>query len=117
VSCSVTAIPGDPTPSSGFRRDGTQIQCKTIQCTCMCTGKTRIHIKRDGDTGIVIHTCNPSNWEAQAGGLKIPNKLHHSKTVSENEPHVEANVCILAHKCRRITHLKSAWFTCLEGEG
>lgn len=81
---------------------------------CMRTGRALIHIRRNG-TGIVIHTWDPSNWEAKAGGLKIPHKLHCSKTVSENKPHMEANAYILVHIDRRMTCLKSAWSTYVSG--
>jgi hypothetical protein len=31
---------------------------------------TRV-LKSGGGPGVVAHTCNPSTWEAEAGGLRI----------------------------------------------
>jgi hypothetical protein len=34
----------------------------------------------------VVHTCNPSTWEAEAGGFRAPGQpALHSKTLSQKE--------------------------------
>ncbi|XP_071466314.1 U6 snRNA-associated Sm-like protein LSm1 isoform X3 [Marmota flaviventris] len=52
-------------------------------------GRTLIGFLRSIDQfekfpGTVAHTCNPSSWEAEAGGLQVRNQPGHlSKTLSQ----------------------------------
>ena len=30
-----------------------------------------VHVKDTRELGVVVHTCNPSTWEAETGGWQI----------------------------------------------
>jgi hypothetical protein len=53
--------------------------------------------KRRGKLGVVVHSCNPSTWEAEAGGWGIQGQPGlHSETLLERERQTDRQSEVIA---------------------
>jgi hypothetical protein len=44
-------------------------------------------LKEGVNMGMVVHSCNPSTWEAEAGGLRVQGQPWlHNETLSQKNP-------------------------------
>jgi hypothetical protein len=67
-----------------------------LQTNC----KLRKHLTRPG---VVVHVCNPSTWETDAGGSKVQSQaILHRKTLSQKKKKKKIYIYIYIYKTQRI---------------